>query len=138
MPINKAQRKKYWWEFSQTRKALLAHGVGESEIDEIRHDLHKAAGVDKKSHRDFTNIELNRVISEFQAARGDAEAAHSKREEVRIWLVKQIDSMGLDEDYLNYLSRRIYRTEEWRTLDDEKMEAFRNIARARARAKARK
>lgn len=65
--INKAQNSLYWKEWAKARAALLGTGLSRTEADAARHELHEAALGTDKSHTDFSNHDLDRVLGKFRA-----------------------------------------------------------------------
>ena len=65
--MNPAQIGLYRREWGQVRKVLRARGLPPEQADAERHAMHVAALGKDKSSKDFTNTDLNKILTAFRA-----------------------------------------------------------------------
>lgn len=66
-----AQNSLYFFHWGKVRTHYLGKGIDLKQVDAKRHELHvKALGV-RKSSKDFTNTDLDKVIAAFRAVYDD-------------------------------------------------------------------
>jgi hypothetical protein len=143
--ITPAQDKTYWREWSRAKKQLRAYGFDDDEIEVRRRELTREV----TNGRTDSHKEIRRV-GEFTEWLSAAAAIHSpddldrqlelirNPEKIRAYLVDQIRSFNLPAGYLETMSRDMHATPDWQSLPDQQLRWFRNTARDRSRALARK
>lgn len=135
------QESLYWRRWGRVRKVLIELGeFSKEDADAHRHEIHREAlGIDK-SHKDFTNKDLDRILDAFdsilviqEGARvGDRSNQPAKR------LIWAIERLGLPEEYIQAIARDQFRTSDWRSLSEAELTHFRMTCTARAHARRRK
>ncbi len=62
-----AQTSLYFFHWGKVRQHYLAKGIDPKQVDAKRHELHIKALGGRKSSKDFTNADLDKVIATFRA-----------------------------------------------------------------------
>jgi Protein of unknown function (DUF1018) len=65
--MNPAQTSLYFREWGAVRKHYLTNGIDPKQADAKRHELHRKALGEMKSSKDFTNLDLDKVLGVFRA-----------------------------------------------------------------------
>jgi len=65
--MNAAQTNLYFFEWGRVREHYLGRGLDPKQADAKRHELHVRALGGRKSSKDFTNADLDKVIATFRA-----------------------------------------------------------------------
>jgi len=127
--MTKAQTRLYWREWSKVRKA-------EPKTD--RHELHiRALGLDR-SHKEFTNGDLDKVLAEFRVVSEpwnlNAQMRQLNQPRKRLmWSIRQ----RADQPYWEKIMRDRFKKGRLEDLTDQELEQLRNTLAARGKKKCR-
>lgn len=137
-----AQTMLYFREWQRVRDVRKAKGLPHGDV--YRHELHlKALGV-RKSSKDFTNADLDKVLAVFRAITEPGnlmaqlhaldqpgERAAALREQVRELAMRCVDKPGLEGAYLDGMARRIFGPPQYHLLDERQLAQLAGILQRR-------
>lgn len=137
-----AQTAKYFGEWGRVRDVLKARGQPCGDVE--RHKLHlKALGV-RKSSKDFTNADLDKVLAAFYAITrpadlkaqlqqlDQAQHRHSDLlERARDLAAQCVSKPGLEGRYLDGMSERVFHVAKYHLLDERRLAQLCGILRRR-------
>ena len=135
------QESLYWRRWGRVRKVLIELGeFSKEDADAHRHDIHREALGADKSHKDFTNKDLDRVLDAFDAILVIQEGARAgdRSDQPVKRLIWSIEHLGLPSDYIQAIARDQFKTSDWRSLTEDELTRFRMTCAARASARRRK
>jgi hypothetical protein len=117
-------------------------GYSPKEAEALRHELHREALGEDKSHTDFTNDDFDAVLDAFESVAvlesGPASASHRAESMPRRRTIYAVEKYGLNDSYIGAISADEFGTPDWRSLPLENLRALRITCRKRARSKAAK
>ena len=136
------QTAKYWRMWGRVRTALTTLGeFSKSDADAERHAIHLDALGCQKSSKDLTNRDLDKIFDAFDRVLVIFDGPHQIDREARqpaARLIWAIDQLGLEEPYLQAISRDEYGTADWRSLTEPQLTRFRYTTTRAARRRSKK
>lgn len=140
--MNEAQRMLYFGEWQRVRDVRKAKGLPAGDVE--RHNLHlKALGV-RKSSKDFTNADLDKVLAVFRAITEPGnlnaqlraldqpdERGAALRAQVRELAMRCVAKPGLEGVYLDGMARKIFGPPQYHLLDERQLAQLAGILRRR-------
>jgi tRNA(Leu) C34 or U34 (ribose-2'-O)-methylase TrmL len=133
------QKALYFRTWSRVRKALTSFGeFSPAEADAQRHEYTRAALGTDKSSKLFTNGDLDKVLDKFTETLVlfDGPGTETRADSQPVArLVFAIESLGLEDPYLDHLAQNQFKISPWRSLTLPQLTRLRYTATARSRAK---
>jgi hypothetical protein len=142
--VSPAQTALYFREWGAVRAHFVARGIDPKQADAKRHELHrKALGVDKSS-KDFTNADLDKVLSAFWAITKPADLNAQLRQQdqgeqrmskllgdARSLASRCVSKPGLEGVYLDGMARKVFETSQYHLLNEKQLGSLCGILRRR-------
>jgi hypothetical protein len=100
--LSPAQNALYWRAWAKAKAMLQLGGMKDAqELEAKRHEIHTEALGTDKSHKDFTNKDLDRVLDAFDAYNLHADPQKARRaiEQPRIRALAAIDDLAYQMDW---------------------------------------
>lgn len=139
--MTSSQTKLYWRKWAKVRKALVDLGEFScAEADEERHKIHIAALGADKSSKTLSNRDLDAVFDHFDKYLVIIQGPTVGPPRSQIGGIKRlvfaVESLGLEEPYLQSIARDQFQSSDWRQLSETQLAKFRFTATARARQRS--
>ena len=124
--IKSEQLKKYRYEWSRVRKALVEFGdFSPADADAERKVIQRDALKSDKSSKDFTNADLNLVLDAFDKILVIFDGPSSGPSRTAATLIWSIEKLGLGEATIAHIAQDAYGPGDWRKLNERRLTCLR-------------
>ena len=137
-----AQNQLYFRAWAEAKAVYVKFaGYSPKEAEAMRHELHRDALGEDKSHTDFTNEDFDAVLDAFASVAvlesGPSDGQSRAESMPRRRAIFAVEKYGLPDPYVTAIAMDQFGTADWRSLPIQALRALRITCRKRAKVRLR-